>query len=82
MEIQQLSSLTCPHCDYREELVMPLDACQFFHVCASCGVRLNPEAGDYCVFCSYGSVPCPLIQQQAMTGMQVGYCHNTTSSQR
>jgi hypothetical protein len=23
---------------------------------------LKPEPGDCCVFCSYGSVPCPPIQ--------------------
>jgi hypothetical protein len=24
---------------------------------------LSPKAGDCCVFCSYGSVPCPPVQQ-------------------
>jgi hypothetical protein len=24
---------------------------------------LKPKQGDCCVFCSYGSVPCPPIQQ-------------------
>ena len=28
-----------------------------------CGTRLKPLAGDCCVFCSYGSVPCPPIQE-------------------
>jgi 2-polyprenyl-3-methyl-5-hydroxy-6-metoxy-1,4-benzoquinol methylase len=28
-----------------------------------CGSRLKPKAGDCCVFCSYGSVPCPPIQE-------------------
>jgi hypothetical protein len=27
-------------------------------------VRLRPKAGDCCVFCSYGSVPCPPIQAE------------------
>jgi hypothetical protein len=41
---------------------MPTDACLVFHSCAGCGVRLRPKAGDCCVFCSYGSVPCPPVQ--------------------
>ena len=41
---------------------MPTDACVVFHKCGACGVLLRPKAGDCCVFCSYGSVPCPPIQ--------------------
>ena len=41
---------------------MPTDACLFFYDCESCGAQLKPEPGDCCVFCSYGSVPCPPIQ--------------------
>ncbi len=58
------STLTCPHCGFQETLTMPVDACQFFHVCANCGERLRPKPGDCCVFCSYGSVPCPPVQEQ------------------
>lgn len=36
-----------------------MDACQFFHICASCGVRLRPKMGDCCVFCSYGGAALP-----------------------
>jgi hypothetical protein len=42
---------------------MPTDACQFFYDCKGCGQRLKPKPGDCCVFCSYGSVPCPPVQQ-------------------
>src|SRR5262249_32796632 len=41
---------------------MPQDACLFFYNCKGCGQRLKPKAGDCCVFCSYGSVPCPPVQ--------------------
>ena len=30
--------------------------------CKGRGERLKALAGDYCVFCSYGSVPCPPTQ--------------------
>jgi hypothetical protein len=54
---------------------MPTDACLFFHECAGCHALLRPEAGDCCVFCSYGSVPCPPVQAGATcgsTGAEVG----------
>jgi hypothetical protein len=41
---------------------MPTDACQYFYECTGCGTLLRPKHGDCCVFCSYGSVPCPPIQ--------------------
>ncbi len=41
---------------------MPTDACQFFYDCKGCGAVLRPEPGDCCVFCSYGTTPCPPIQ--------------------
>ena len=63
-EIILHSTLTCPHCGHRSSERMPTNACVFFHECAGCGELLRPKAGDCCVFCSYGSVPCPPIQQQ------------------
>lgn len=56
------SLLRCPECGHAESLVMPADACVYFHACGGCGVMLRPKPGDCCVFCSYGSVPCPPIQ--------------------
>ena len=56
------SKITCPHCVTVKAETMPTDACQFFYVCTGCGTKLKPKAGDCCVFCSYGSVPCPPIQ--------------------
>lgn len=60
--IRYLSVVTCPHCGFRREEQMPLEACQYFYVCTSCNERLKPKKGDCCVFCSYGSVPCPPVQ--------------------
>jgi hypothetical protein len=57
------SVLRCPACGHEEPLVMPIDACAFFHECTGCHSLIRPKAGDCCVFCSYGSVPCPPIQQ-------------------
>lgn len=54
--------LTCPRCGARHTESMPGDACIYFFDCRDCGATLKPMAGDCCVFCSYGSVPCPPIQ--------------------
>jgi hypothetical protein len=56
------SVITCPHCGFAVEETMPADACQWFYECKGCGALLKPKAGDCCVFCSYGTVPCPPIQ--------------------
>jgi hypothetical protein len=56
------STITCPKCGHRASEQMPTDACRFFYDCNACGERLKPLPGDCCVFCSYGSVPCPPIQ--------------------
>lgn len=55
--------ITCPTCDYQKEETMPTDSCQFFYVCENCQQVLKPLAGDCCVYCSYGSVKCPPIQE-------------------
>lgn len=57
------SVLTCPHCGYARQETMPTDACKFFYECGGCGALLRPKPGDCCVFCSFGSVKCPPIQQ-------------------
>ena len=56
------SELTCPACGHRATETMPTDACQYFYDCKGCGVVLKPKPGDCCVFCSYGTVPCPPMQ--------------------
>ena len=58
------SELTCPHCGTTKTESMPTDACWFFYDCGACGALLKPKPGDCCVFCSYGSVPCPPVQLQ------------------
>ena len=55
------STITCPNCGHQENETMPTDACQFFYDCKGCGTLLRPKEGDCCVYCSYGSVPCPPI---------------------
>lgn len=75
--MQLQSTLTCPACGHKATEIMPTDACAFFYDCKGCGTRLKPKAGDCCVFCSYGSVPCPPIQETGKSpccsqGLRVG----------
>lgn len=63
MKIQLESTLTCPKCDYQSTEKMPTTACQFFFECENCKTLLKPKDGDCCVFCSYGTVKCPSIQE-------------------
>ena len=58
------SVLTCPNCGFATQETMPTDACTFYYECNHCKTLLRPKTGDCCVFCSYGSVPCPSIQEQ------------------
>ena len=67
-EIETTSVITCPLCGYQQAEMMPEDACQFFYRCAGCGETIRPQRGDCCVFCSYGSVPCPPVQRDPMSG--------------
>lgn len=74
MAVQLQSVITCPHCGSQANETMPTDACKFFYECKGCGTLLKPLAGDCCVFCSYGSVPCPPIQAAASGGSQETGC--------
>jgi hypothetical protein len=63
MTVVLRSTLTCPNCGSATIETMPADACQYFYECPACKKLLKPKPGDCCVFCSYGSVPCPPIQE-------------------
>ena len=70
------SVLRYPDCGHDERLEMPTNACAFFHECAGCHTLLRPKAGDCCVCCSYGSVPCPPIQEGATDCCSTGAAAN------
>lgn len=64
MKTQLTSTITCPECGHKKEETMPTDACQFFYECENCKKVLRPLEGDCCVYCSYGNVDCPSIQEK------------------
>jgi len=57
------SILKCPNCGFSKKGKMPTDSCQFFYECENCKSILKPKNGDCCVYCSYGTVKCPSIQE-------------------
>ena len=63
--ITRSSDLTCSNCGFTMWVAMPSNACVYFHECSHCKTLMRPKPGDCCVFCSYGSVPCPSRQGQA-----------------
>ncbi len=65
------SELTCPNCGFSEVLTMPVDACQWYHECNACHTLLKPNPGDCCVFCSFGTEPCPPIQLHTKGNVEV-----------
>jgi hypothetical protein len=62
-EVNLQSTITCPECGHVAEETMRTDACQWFYECESCHTVLKPLEGDCCVYCSYGTVACPPIQE-------------------
>ena len=62
------SLVTCPSCGDQREQRMPEFSCLPVYTCPVCQTVLRPAAGDCCIFCTYGSVPCPAIQEQRWTG--------------
>ena len=63
MEVQLKSEITCPKCGHQKEEEMPTNARQFFYECENCKEVIRPKEGDCCVYCSYGTVECPPIQE-------------------
>ena len=63
-----VSKLKCHKCGFEKEEVMPTNACQYFYECSSCHEVLKPQKGDCCVFCSFGTVKCPPIQEGSGCG--------------
>jgi len=61
------SVITCPHCGHTREEVMPEFSCAIVYACSGCGATLRPAEGDCCVYCTFGSAPCPPVQQKRQT---------------
>ncbi|MGX5201197.1 GDCCVxC domain-containing (seleno)protein [Aliikangiella sp. IMCC44632] len=61
--IKRQSKITCPKCGFSKVETMPTNACQWYYECKGCKTLLKPLQNDCCVYCSYGTVDCPPIQE-------------------
>ncbi len=59
-----ISHITCPACGHRSSETMPAAGYLHRYVCRACGKELRPKRGECCVFCAYGSWPCPQVQRE------------------
>jgi hypothetical protein len=62
-KIKFVSTITCPICKFKKEMEMKTDSCLAFYYCEECDARLKPKKNDCCIFCSYGTMPCPAAQE-------------------
>ena len=62
-EVHLESTMTCPECGFTKTERMPTDSCVVRYECQGCTATLRPKPGDCCVFCSFGTRPCPPVQQ-------------------
>jgi hypothetical protein len=58
------SVITCPVCGFSKEETMPIMAYQLIYECANCGEILSPKEDNCCVFCSFGDMKCPAVQER------------------
>lgn len=62
------STITCPSCGFEKQEPMPENACVHLYECTHCHELLRPRPGGCCIFCSYGSTPCPPRQPREVAG--------------
>ncbi|WP_286670460.1 GDCCVxC domain-containing (seleno)protein [Fodinibius salsisoli] len=62
--IKLKSTISCPECRHESTETMPTNSCQYFWECPNCSEVLRPKEGDCCVFCSFGNIPCPPVQNE------------------
>ena len=63
-EIETNAILTCPECNTKHKVVMPLEGKQHFFKCPNqkCEAEISIEKDECCVFCSHSNMSCPAKQ--------------------
>lgn len=61
-DIIDSSNITCPYCDFTVREELPTEYCVISYECKNCSEIIHPKVGDCCVFCTWGDVKCPSIQ--------------------
>ncbi|WP_370624266.1 GDCCVxC domain-containing (seleno)protein [Polynucleobacter sp. UB-Piko-W3] len=66
-EEKHQSTITCPHCQAAETLVVPIGSSMHLYRCRACFNILKPKSGDCCIFCSFGDFDCTSAEQNLAT---------------
>jgi len=61
-DILPQSTIAYPQYYQKTTEQMPTNYCQYIWECPNCKNKLKPKVGDCCVYCSYGTNPCPSKQ--------------------
>lgn len=64
--IRLTSTVRCPKCGFENTEHMPEHYCLVRYECKMCGHIMVPTEGKCCIFCSYGDVKCPPIQEMEL----------------
>ena len=63
MNQQMQVTLTCPHCQATELILVDTSDSKQFHQCCHCHKPYGASKNDCCILCSYGDTPCSLVDQ-------------------
>jgi len=58
-----VSTVKCPSCGFERQETMLEGSTVHFYLCHNCDILLKTKEDECCIFCSYGSVPCPPNQE-------------------
>jgi hypothetical protein len=61
-EVRLTTLMSCPGCKHKAPVSMIVGLREEFYQCPKCNTLHNAKLGDCCVYCSYGDVECPAIQ--------------------
>jgi len=62
-EVLFVTILKCPHCNKEQQATMPEKGRKMAQDCRYCNETISAIEGSHCVFCSYGSIKCPIAQR-------------------
>jgi hypothetical protein len=61
--VKLISTVRCPKCGFESPEQMPERYCLVRYECRMCGHIMVPGEGKCCIFCTFGDVKCPSMQE-------------------
>ena len=56
------ATIVCPHCQHPSEETMRVRVVERTIRCSECSETIEAPADKHCVWCAYGDIPCPVVQ--------------------